>query len=257
MMSACKELLVKGMRSRIVKEMMLQQPPVDFVQHPVCKLARASFHCGLAGFFLGLLTGIPAIVMGHRARARIKKSGGTPEDLAYARCGLILGYFNTFFLSALVGYAILGGMRGRNLFLTTQTFHNAARIEAAVDSFFLDYGSFPVSGSVDTTLDFLHDASKFDVLLGSPAGATVSPSIPLYLSLKIAKGGKGGMVYDASGTKIKGIFDSWGNPYRIRMDFDLDGAITVNGTVVHGKNVVVWSDGPDGAPGTPDDIGTW
>lgn len=237
---------------------MLPQPPiepfVDPLLDPVCKRARASFYCGLAGFFLGPLAGIPAIAMGHLARASIKKAGRNARDLPYACYGLILGYTNTFILTALVGYAFLGGIRSRNLFFTTQTSHVATNIAGAVDSFYLDYGSFPVSGSVDTTFDFLNDASKFDVLLGSPSGATFSPSTPRYLSLRAAKNGKHGIVYDASGTKIMGIFDAWGNPYRIRMDLDMDGTILVNGRPVHGKHAVVWSDGPDQVPNTTDDI---
>src|SRR6516225_3482216 len=49
-------------------------------------LAILSFTCGW------LFTAIPAIICGHVARAKIRKSGGTLEGKNIAIAGLILGY---------------------------------------------------------------------------------------------------------------------------------------------------------------------
>ncbi len=61
-------------------------------------LAIASLILGLAGFLLIFFTGIPAIITGHMARARIEKSGGAIGGSGMALAGLILGYLTTLLL---------------------------------------------------------------------------------------------------------------------------------------------------------------
>lgn len=53
-------------------------------------LAVAALICGVAQILLGPLTGIPAIILGHVARSRIRQTGEQGAGLALA--GLILGY---------------------------------------------------------------------------------------------------------------------------------------------------------------------
>lgn len=53
-------------------------------------LAVAALVCGVAEFFTLGLTAIPAVILGHMARGRIRRSGEQGSGLALA--GLILGY---------------------------------------------------------------------------------------------------------------------------------------------------------------------
>jgi hypothetical protein len=54
-------------------------------------LAVAALICGVAQIaFLGPLVGIPAIILGHVARSRIRQTGEQGAGMALA--GLILGY---------------------------------------------------------------------------------------------------------------------------------------------------------------------
>jgi DUF1707 SHOCT-like domain/Domain of unknown function (DUF4190) len=53
-------------------------------------LAVASLACGIAQFAIGPLATIPAIVLGHMARSRIRRTGEQGAGLALA--GLILGW---------------------------------------------------------------------------------------------------------------------------------------------------------------------
>jgi Domain of unknown function (DUF4190)/Domain of unknown function (DUF1707) len=83
------------------------------VPTPVTKtndLAIASLACGLAQFVFGPLTGIPAIVLGHMARAQIRRTGEQGDGLALA--GLILGWAVVILgiAVAVVAVAIFGGM---------------------------------------------------------------------------------------------------------------------------------------------------
>jgi len=57
---------------------------------PTNGLAIAALICGVAQVMAGPLTGIPAIILGHVARSRIRQTGEQGDGLALA--GLILGY---------------------------------------------------------------------------------------------------------------------------------------------------------------------
>lgn len=58
-----------------------------------------AFVLGLAGFSFGLLTGIPAIIIGHKSRSSIRNSGGMLLGGPMALTGLILGYVTTFVMT--------------------------------------------------------------------------------------------------------------------------------------------------------------
>lgn len=64
-------------------------------------LAIASLVCGICGFILGL-TVIPALITGHIALSKIKKSGGIIHGRGMAIAGLILGYITTARLILLI-----------------------------------------------------------------------------------------------------------------------------------------------------------
>ena len=55
-------------------------------------LALISMICGVLSFFTIGLTSIPAVIMGHMARSRIKKSMGAISGNGLALAGLIMGY---------------------------------------------------------------------------------------------------------------------------------------------------------------------
>lgn len=80
-------------------------PPEQKV--PTSGLAIASLVCGLLGFVFSLLTGIPAIIMGHMAMSRIKASNGTLGGGGMALAGTILGYVTTLIIGLI---AILAGI---------------------------------------------------------------------------------------------------------------------------------------------------
>lgn len=58
-------------------------------------LATLSFVLGLLSFaFLGPVCAIPAVIVGHRAYSKIKRSHGTIAGNKMAFAGILLGYFN-------------------------------------------------------------------------------------------------------------------------------------------------------------------
>jgi uncharacterized membrane protein len=67
----------------------LFMPPAPVVR-TTNSLAVAALVCGVAEFFTLGLTAIPAVILGHMARGRIRRTGEQGSGLALA--GLILGY---------------------------------------------------------------------------------------------------------------------------------------------------------------------
>ena len=67
----------------------LFMPPAPVVRG-TNSLAVAALVCGVAEFFTLGLTAIPAVILGHMARGRIRRTGEQGSGLALA--GLILGY---------------------------------------------------------------------------------------------------------------------------------------------------------------------
>jgi hypothetical protein len=71
-------------------------------------LAIASLIFGICGLVCGFFAGLPAIVMGHIARSKIKHSNGTLGGGGMALAGLILGYFSIIVtVLALIGIMAL------------------------------------------------------------------------------------------------------------------------------------------------------
>lgn len=66
-------------------------------------LAIAALICGIAQILFGLLTGIPAIILGYMARKQIRQTGEQGAGMATA--GLVLGYIGVAL--AVIGIIIL------------------------------------------------------------------------------------------------------------------------------------------------------
>lgn len=84
------------------------QTPTANPQAPVAKpstsgLAIASLICGLLGLCASIITGIPAIIMGHIGMSKIKKSNGTIGGYGLALTGTILGYVSLLLIPILAG----------------------------------------------------------------------------------------------------------------------------------------------------------
>jgi type II secretory pathway pseudopilin PulG len=70
---------------------------------------------GIASFVLCLsfFTGIPAVIVGHISRSKIKKSGGRLKGDGMALAGLILGYISLLFIPIILAIAIPNLLRAR------------------------------------------------------------------------------------------------------------------------------------------------
>jgi prepilin-type N-terminal cleavage/methylation domain-containing protein len=79
--------------------------------------------------------------------------------------------------------------------------------------------------------------------LGSPKGGASNP--------------KDGMLVTTSPPSAK-LYDVWGQPYYMQLDYDLDGVVTgPDGKDYNGKLALVWSSGPDEKIPTESLAGKW
>ncbi len=150
----------------------------------------------------------------------------------------------------------------------------ATAIEMAVNNFYTEYASMPSTEPTGTTTaaplktNATEGLDLLRVLLGiepSTASPMYNPRRIKFLSVKEGKADSNGLIYKSDGTDITGMFDPWGGPYNIILDWDYNDKVdaqTTKGTKVtlNGRRVAVFSDGADwastGAKAT-DDIKTW
>lgn len=134
-------------------------------------------------------------------------------------------------------------------------------LESAVNNFYTEYGAMPkVPAEVKT--DTPDGVKLLTILLGKEISATPQNLRAIkFLSVKEAKDGRYGLIYNPSGTFVVGLFDPWGNPYTLMLDLDYDEQIeVVRGSIaktLNGRRVAAYSPGQDGKLGTVDDVVTW
>ncbi len=144
----------------------------------------------------------------------------------------------------------------------TSAMATATSIELAVKNFHSEYGEMPVSdSSVNTNTP---EGVKFlNVLLGREKESDNSRNMRSikFLSVKEGKEKRNGLIYSESGDSIEGLYDPWGYPYTVVLDsqHDVHLRFTIGQKSVDLKEryVAVFSPGPDGKPGTSDDVITW
>ena len=169
------------------------------------------------------------------------------------------------------------GMGALNKAKKVKSQTSATALEQAVTQFYNEYGRLPDIDGSSTDKEYEvkgSDGQKLlEVLLGKETGTTMqNPKQIVFLSAKegTAKGsgdGIDGLVYSGSGSSAtpRGLFDAFGNAFKLELDNDYDEAIQVKlGGVtkdLRGKRVAVYSYGADkkstDAKTGKDDVKTW
>lgn len=185
----------------------------------------------------------------------------TPARRRPKRWILILGGFLIFLISCAFYFgppifleAKSEGKRGAGVAYANQ-------IGSAVTSYYYDNNTLPVPATTKATPGgtvFSTDSPEGLEVVNQLAGH--NPRGVKYLIPKEAKEKKDGAVYDASGSRITGLYDPWGNPYMIALDTNYEEKITIPFKIpvfINGKRCSVYSAGQDGVFETKDDIKTW
>ncbi len=238
----------------------MQNNPTQPIPNPTvsCGLATASLVCGICGLILGPLTGIPGVITGYMALARIKKSGGTLQGHDMAVAGLIMGYLFTVIAVVVIPILAMAGFTAGNAAIQKARkitcLATATALESSINIYYSEYGSMPQGGNSDVTVKTDTDTVLLKELLG--AGAVRNTRAIEFLSVRDGKNKKNGLIFGPGGGSVVGLCDPWGGGYHVRMDLDGDEKLDVNGEALGGRRVAVWSDGPDRMAGTKDDVKT-
>lgn len=92
--------LTADLPQRYIGTQLARPQPERPLQQRTSGLATAALVCGLGQLVIGFPAGIAAIILGHKARRRIRQTGEQGDGLAVA--GLILGYLGV------VGLVLIG-----------------------------------------------------------------------------------------------------------------------------------------------------
>jgi hypothetical protein len=224
-------------------------------------LAQASLVFGIASLplYSDFLCGVLAVVTGHLARRRLRKSQGTLIGSGMVLAGNILGYLSIL----LAVITIHDSSRSINLARNVTSLAHATGLERAIENFHAEYGALPDVGNHLTT-DRADGVKLLVILLGiePESGIVRNPRMIRFLNfLREGKNKRGGLIYNSTGTLPEGLYDAWGNPFTVELakpgerNFHFTiGAKTID---LAGRRVAVYSPGMDKALGTADDIRTW
>ncbi|MCX6879240.1 MAG: DUF4190 domain-containing protein [Verrucomicrobia bacterium] len=245
-----------------------QSPPLpQNSQARFCGLAAASLVLGMAGFLplfgrdyflLWLcLCSIPAIIAGHLARRRIRKSNACLTGSSLAFAGLILGYVT---LVVLLNIHDDSGamMRARRV----SSERSAQALEGAVENFHTEYNCLPEVGNQVTT-DTGDGVRLLTILLGLEAasGQHQNPRCSRFLAVRETRTKANGLLYQPGGRSVEGLYDSWGNPFTVvlasRNQETLQFSVGAKHYTLNDRRAAVYSPGADKKPGTADDIKSW
>ncbi|QTN34017.1 prepilin-type N-terminal cleavage/methylation domain-containing protein [Akkermansiaceae bacterium] len=143
----------------------------------------------------------------------------------------------------------------------------ATSVATAVNQFYTEYSALPDPGTNTAETEFSTTAGNGIKLLEILAGLDDSDQNARkirFFSGKEAKNRKDGVEYSSDGKAIRGMYDPWGRPFYIRMDYDYDERLTVKpgstpAVTLNGRRVAVYSLGvPEDSDAKPNTIvKTW
>lgn len=173
--------------------------PTIGIDVPTSGKAVASMILGICSFFFSILTGVPAIVLGHLAKTEIRRSGGRLQGEGMALAGLILGYLSAAFIPIVLiiaAIAIPNLLRARMAANEASAVGSLRTIEAADISYSERYGrGFATSlRELGPATDGTENANGANLLDGGLAG-----------------GMRYGYAfsYEASSTRTDGVLDAF------------------------------------------------
>lgn len=130
---------------------------------------------------------------------------------------------------ATLGFSVGNGALQRARKVTAQS--AATNVANAVEQFYSEYHLLPdpsEGATEDNDPPYVTDSGNGVTLLDILSGFEDEQNERKmrFLSVKEAdKGNRGGIVYNDAGNQVVGLFDPWGEPYYVVMDYDYDGRL--------------------------------
>lgn len=127
----------------------------------------------------------------------------------------------------------------------------ATTVAGAIEQFYSEYSVLPdpTESATDDNAPYATNQANGTALLGvlSAFEDTLNDRKIRFLNLKEAEGGnRGGIVYNDTGDEVLGLYDPWGQPYYIVLDYNYDERLTftpqnLSEVTLNGKRVAVYS----------------
>lgn len=122
---------------------MSEMPPPAASLPKSSGLAICSLVLGILGIILclGPIAGIPAIVCGHIAHGRVRKSGGALSGGGMAIAGFVLGYISfawAFVIGMMAAIAVPNFVKAREIALRNACINNLRQIDGATEQWALE-----------------------------------------------------------------------------------------------------------------------
>ncbi len=203
-----------------------------------CGIATASMILGVSSFFF-LITAIPAVICGHIARGKIKKSQGTLGGGGLAMAGIITGYLVIGLMVTIAGLAalmtpmIMSQVKNAH---RVEALNNAKQIGLALYVFEDEYGTYPNS----ETAKIVADDTGTPEITGDSSNARFHQLIISGASsgeeIFYAKSGECGFGY------IDNIPSNISDPRPIVMTPFISGTTKFDPEPFDGKAIILWTD---------------
>ncbi|MHB8484866.1 MAG: DUF4190 domain-containing protein [Candidatus Acidiferrales bacterium] len=205
---------------------------------PTSGKALASMILGICSVFFSILTGLPAIILGHLAQTEIRKSGGRLQGAGMALAGLILGYLSAAFIPIVL---IIAAIAIPNLLRAKMAANEASAV-----------GSLRTIVTADITYSERsgHGFATSLRALGPPVGGIASENGAGSLDAALAVGRNHGysFSYEASSSQTGAALDM----FRVNADPITPGTTGVRHFYVDQTGVVRYQeDGPAGEHSPP------
>jgi len=175
----------------------------------------------------------------------------------------LLLLFGTMLLAAFI-FDMSGNWEKEHL-KKPKAIHDVTSLKKAIEAYHEDYGRLPDTGpgEGEYRTDGEAGANLLTILMGkeeevekATGGSLQNPrKIDYFLNYA---GNKTGLVYVNEDRNCPAFLDPWGKPLVVKPG-KAEGieAPLRPGNIVHGEVALVYSHGPDGKPGTKDDVKTW
>jgi hypothetical protein len=147
----------------------MDQPPLSSTpgQAKTSALAIWSLVLGILGLAcFSIFSGIPAIVCGHKARRKIKESGGALQGAGLALGGLITGYLSVVGLVIIIAVAVPFVLKAKTATQTAMCVQNLRTIDFAKEQWSQENQKQPTD---------VPKAEEINPLMDKPVDSLVCP----------------------------------------------------------------------------------
>ena len=152
-------------------------------------------------------------------------------------------------IAVLAAAGFAGGVAAMNRAKRLTAQNAASSVALAVNNFYSDNTALPDPGTNSTDAEFDTKTGSgitlLEILAGVDSGDQNAKKVR-YLNVSEGKNGRGGIEYSTDGKSIKGMYDPFGQPYYIMLDYDYDERLTVKPqgspqVILNGRRVAVYS----------------